>query len=468
MISPQPTHAPASISPAPSAPAWVWVAGAVALGAAVGLLVGRGTLAPLTVALAVGLIALAALSFRRLEFGLIALLFTLPLDTYGRLIETPVTVTVFHVVLLICLAAWVRKIVTEPGWVRFSWLDAAAAALVGAGLWSLPHSLAPSTTLVSVIRLAFLWAFAALYASGIRDSRTLRRVLGWLVGTGVLLSLMGIAQFYLPDLGIGWIRDVLRAGGAVSFSRIGAFFYDPNYLAGLLSAIVAVSLSLLVHAHRRRAALLWGGAAALTGLVLVLTYSRGGWVGAAAGILVAVVTAPSRRRAWLVSGLVVVAIAIAIAAPDLIVSRVQSITNVETDVSVATRYYMNVSMGEMIADRPVFGTGLGAFDQTYPYFRRPGTSLDIIKPHQVPLAFIAETGIAGVLAELTLLGGLVALYWRRRPDGWGALEAAVLVGTVTLLVGTLFEYYLYFEYVWLFLGLSVVATRLARTQKEDD
>jgi O-antigen ligase len=164
---------------------------------------------------------------------------------------------------------------------------------------------------------------------------------------------------------------------------------------------------------------------------------------------------------------VVAAVAVTVLAPDLVVSRVQSIANVDTDVSVATRYYMNVSMGEMIADRPVAGAGLGAFDKAYPAYRRPGTSFDIVKPHQVPLAFVAETGIAGVLAELTLLGALLALYWRRRPHGWGALESAVLVGTVTLLVGTLFEYYLYFEYVWLFFGLSVVVARLARTEKED-
>lgn len=411
--------------------------------------------------------AVAALSFHRLEFGVIALLFTLPLDTFGRLIETPVTVTVFHVVLLICLAAWASRIATERGQLRFSWIDVAAFAFVAAGLWSLPASLAPSTTVVSVVRLLFLWAFTSLYANAIRDARSLHRVLGWLVGTGVVLGLIGIGQYFVPDFGVGLIRDVLRAGGAVSFSRVGAFFSDPNYLAGLLSAIVGVSLALLVHARERRAALLWGVAAAVTGLALVLTFSRGGWVGAASGILVVVLTAPRRRRAWLVGALVVAAVAVTVLAPDLVVSRVQSIANVDTDVSVATRYYMNVSMGEMIADRPVAGAGLGAFDKAYPAYRRPGTSFDIVKPHQVPLAFVAETGIAGVLAELTLLGALLALYWRRRPHGWGALESAVLVGTVTLLVGTLFEYYLYFEYVWLFFGLSVVVARLARTEKED-
>jgi O-antigen ligase len=199
----------------------------------------------------------------------------------------------------------------------------------------------------------------------------------------------------------------------------------------------------------------------------VLTYSRGGWVGAAAGLVAAVLTAPKRRRAWLVGALLAVVLLAAALAPDLIVSRVTSIGDVNTDVSVATRYYMNQSMQDMIAARPVFGTGLGAFGKAYPAFRRPGTSFDIVKPHQVPLAFVAETGIAGLLAEVVLFGAIVALYWHRRPDGWDALESAVLVGTVALLVGTLFEYYLYFEYVWLYLALSVVATRLVRNKKKE-
>lgn len=445
---------------------WMWTVGAIAAGAACGFLTVRGISLIAALCLGAAAIALVMATFWRIEIGLIALLFTLPLDTFGRLIEKPVTVTVYHVVLLICMGAWARSIVTKRGGLHLGWMDVAIAAFVGAGLWSLPASLAPSTTAVSTLRLVFLWAFAALYANNITDERGLRRVIVWFVGIGVGLSAVGIAQYFVPNLGVGWIRDVLRAGGAISFSRVGAFFYDPNYFAGLLSAVTTVSLAMLAHAHVRREALLWGGAAAVSGFTLVLTFSRGGWVAAAAGIVVVVLTAPRRRRAWLLGGLVTIAVVLSLASPGLVTSRVQSITNVETDVSVATRYYMAISMGQMIAARPVSGTGLGAFDHLYPYYRHPGTSLAIVKPHQVPLGFIAETGIAGALAELTLVVALAMLYVRRRPNGFGALEAAALVGTVAMLVGTLFEYYLYFEYVWLFIGLSAAATRLGRSDKE--
>ncbi|MEI6171590.1 MAG: hypothetical protein WCQ45_03820, partial [bacterium] len=248
---------------------------ALILGLTVGALVSRGAIGWESVALVAGFIVLSVLTFRRLEFGLIALLFTLPLDTFGRIITSPVTITAFHVVLMICLAAWSRRIVVDRGSLRFSWMDIAAWSLVAAGLWSLPSSLAFGTTALSVVRLVFLALMAALYANGIRDRAGLRRVIGWFVATGALLSMVGLAQYFLPGFDFGWIRDVKRAFDVVSYSRVGGFFYDPNLFAGLLSSILAVSLSLLTHARHRREAILWGGATVLSVAALVLTFSRG-------------------------------------------------------------------------------------------------------------------------------------------------------------------------------------------------
>jgi putative inorganic carbon (hco3(-)) transporter len=441
-----------------------WVAVALLCGLLVGWMVSRGSASVADVVLVAAGAVVALLTFRRLEFGLLLMLFVLPLDSYGRIISQPVAITAFHVVLLICLLAWSRKLLTGRAHLHFSWVDAGVLAFIGAGLWSLPTSLAPSATAVAVFRIGFLWLLALLYANGVENEAQLRRLLVALAVTGVLLSAVGLAQYFVPGFDLGSIRDVLRAGGAVSFSRVGAFFFDPNYFAGLLSALTPMCLAFLVHARSRRAAVAWGLAAAATGLTLILTFSRGGWVGGAVGLVVVVVTAPRRRRAWMAGALVAIALVAAVSAPATIVSRFTSISNVETDVSVATRYYMTASMQDMIAARPVFGTGLGAFDKAYPSFRRPGTSFDIVKPHQIPLAFIAETGVAGAIAEIILVGGLIAIYWRKRPEGWDVLEAAVLVGVVTLLVGTLFEYYLYFEYLWLFLGLSPVVMRIVRAK----
>jgi hypothetical protein len=101
----------------------------------VGVLAGRGLDGGETFALLAAGVAVAALTFRRLEFGLVARLFTPPVDTFGRLITSPVTVTVFHVVLLICLAACVSRLLRREAIPQLSWLDVDVVALIGAGLW---------------------------------------------------------------------------------------------------------------------------------------------------------------------------------------------------------------------------------------------------------------------------------------------------------------------------------------------
>jgi O-antigen ligase len=121
---------------------------------------------------------------------------------------------------------------------------------------------------------------------------------------------------------------------------------------------------------------------------------------------------------------------------------------------------------EMIGDYWVFGTGLAAYDQAYPDYMRAGALPRITRPHQIPLSLPAETGVVGLLAELVIVLGVFGMVVRRRRRSWSPWESAAVVGLLTLLVQTLFQYYLYFEYLWLFLALTVAADRLARTTEE--
>jgi uncharacterized membrane protein YhaH (DUF805 family) len=62
-------------------------------------------------------------------------------------------------------------------------------------------------------------------------------------------------------------------------------------------------------------------------------------------------------------------------------------------------------------------------------------------------------GLLGLLAELMIVAG-IAIAWRRlHVRGYPGVSAAVLVGAVALVVESFFQYYLYFEYLWLFLAL---------------
>ncbi len=83
------------------------------------------------------------------------------------------------------------------------------------------------------MRLVFLWAFTLLYAN-VLSSRKLTEWVTWtLLATGFATALLALAQKYVPGFNYGSVRVVSDQGDLTT--RVGGFFYDPNYLAGFLS-----------------------------------------------------------------------------------------------------------------------------------------------------------------------------------------------------------------------------------------
>ncbi len=439
----------------------VWVAIAVGVGALGGLAAAR----QLQVLLIVGIagIAFAAVAFRRFEMGLFALLLTLPLDIYGRIISNPIPLTAFQVVLAVTLVAWAVRILTDAQrWLRLSAMDLAVLALVLAAFISVTFSAAPGDTLYAGVRVVFLWLFMLLVENGIREEKQLDRYFGVLIATAVFFGLFGFAQQYVPGFHFGSTHQNLSPDGSVNLSRAAGLFEDPNMFAGYLSACFAAAFAFAVHAKTRKRMLVLLGATGVIGVGLVVTFSRTGWVGALVGAVVVALTAPKGRRARIIGGGLALMLAVMLLAPGQVAERAASIFDTQRDLSNITRYGMYLSTVKMIEHDWVFGTGLAAFEQVYPDYRQPGTILSVRKPHQLPIAFWAEMGVFGLAAEILLVGALVALFWPRRGRPWTVFEAASLAGLLTLLSETFFQYYLYFEYLWLFVALCVVSSRLAR------
>jgi O-antigen ligase len=446
----------------PKVPEAVWPVLAMVFGVIGGLAAVRDIQSLLIVALA-GLVFVAAV-FRRIEVGLFALLLTLPLDIYGRVISGPIPLTVFQIVLAATLVAWFARIFTDARqWCRLSVMDMSVLVLVVAAFVSITFSAVPGDTLYAAVRVVFLWLFMLLVENGIRTEQRLERYFDLLIVTAVFFGLFGIAQQYVPGFDFGSTHQTLAADGSVDLSRAAGLFEDPNMFAGYLSVCFAAAFAFAVHAQTRKRILVFLAATAVIGVGLLATFSRTGWVGALVGGVVVALTAPKKRRSRIIGAGIALVLAATLVAPGQVAERAVSIFDVERDLSNVTRYGMYVSTVEMIADDWVGGTGLGAFEHVYPEYRQPGTILSVRRPHQLPIAFWAEMGVLGLVAEILLVGALAALFWPRRGRPWTVFEAASLAGLLTLLSETFFQYYLYFEYLWLFVALCVVSSRLART-----
>ncbi|MDO9557597.1 MAG: O-antigen ligase family protein [Coriobacteriia bacterium] len=405
----------------------------------------------------------AATAVRSPEAGLLLMLAVLPLDVAGRIITEPVTVTWFHVALLFTLVSWAVAWRTGRFRVRHrvSPVTIGVALLIVSAVWSLPGSLAPDTTAVSAVRLLFLGLFYAAFVALTPGESTAKRLVTVLVVTAAASALLAMVQHVFPGLGFAPLRSSVQIGMRVFF-RSRAFFGDPNYLGTFLSVAIIVALGMAVYARRLRAAVPWLVAAGICAVGLQLTFSRSGWVGAILGAVVILLTVAFRNRRATIIALVALVLLTAVLALSGTLSRFQSMTDVDNDI----RYLQIGSTIEMIHDNWLFGTGLGAFDRAYPLYRQAGSVDTITKPHELPLALWAEMGLPALFAELTIVGGLAWTLWRRRRKRWNPYLAIGVAAFLAVLAQSLFQYYLYFEYLWFSLALAVAAARFKESPAE--
>ena len=213
-------------------------------------------------------------------------------------------------------------------------------------------------------------------------------------------------------------------------------------LAGILTLTLLATLPrLLPGAPRRRWLLpLWlimlGG--------LVATYTRGAWLGFAAGVL-ALLPASRRGRVILVGGLAVLVLGL-LAGPPGLRHRFLSMGDPE-EATVKERRYMWESGLTMARVRPWLGFGPGGVKREYPAFaleeahkKRTG------HVHNTPLQILVERGVIGLAAWLWLwiafYAYAIGVLRRLAPDAVAARTVVIgsLAAITGFLVGGLSEY----------------------------
>jgi len=423
--------------------------------AAVVALPDTGLLAWVSFALAAALVAGAlALVPDSAGYGAAALMATIALKD-GLPVVDAASVGIFHVVAL-ALAA----VMTVQTWrsrgpgdrrpgvrlISYEWILAGPFL---AGLWSLPTSLHTTKTVLYTGRLLLLWAIAVLVSRALASEHARHRALLWFVAGSTVAALVGLAQW--AGLGIGNVAVQGNAFDGTLITRPAAFYLDPNFLGTHLVLGVVGGLAL---AFRRGTAWWWLVAVVPMLAATAVTYSRSSWLALAVGLLACVVFGPRELRARLLAIVVAAGvIGAVIIGPASLVARIGSVFDLTGGSSSATRLLMAEATVEMIADRPVFGTGLEAFQEAYSSYRKPGALVEVSHPHQVPLALIAETGIPGLAVQVLLLAAVLNAHRRRARAGTTDVDVALIAGLFAMIVTALLQYVLYFEPAWLFAGL---------------
>ena len=244
---------------------------------------------------------------------------------------------------------------------------------------------------------------------------------------------------------VGLLQTVTCPGPAADYGspawlyhrcyRARGFFSIYMTLAGVLSLVLLASLPGLLPgpALPRWPILPW-----LVSLVgLLATYTRGAWMGFAAGVL-ALLPGTRKGRWLLLGGLIVLGLA-ALAGPRHLRERFLTMGNPD-DPTVRERVYMWRSGLTMWRQHPVLGLGPGGVKREFESYALP----EAVKKrtghvHNTPLQILVERGVLGLAAWLWVW----AAFFRRAIGVLGRLPAdaaparALVVGSLAAIVGFL-------------------------------
>ncbi len=302
--------------------------------------------------------------------------------------------------------------------------------------------------MVGLAKLSLYLLLFALMARVLRDGRWRDRILTVMLLSSLLVSCYGMRQwlFGVEELAT-WVDPNSMTENT---SRVYSFLGNPNLLAGYLvppTFYGAMAVFRWPGLVRKALALL---ITALNALCLILTYSRGGWIGFVVGGFVLVLLglywlSPRLPRFWqrwlfpIVLGGLAALTVVAVAGLEPLRVRVMSIFAGRGDSSNNFRINVWMSVLKMIHDRPVLGIGPGnvAFNKVYPLYQQ--ARYTALSAYSIPLEILVECGVIGfsiflwVLATTFTQAAIQLQRLRTLADGQGFW----LMGAIASMVGML-------------------------------
>lgn len=299
--------------------------------------------------------------------------------------------------------------------------------------------------------LATLTLYLLLFALCARVLRS-PRLRSWIIilylHVSLIVSVYGLRQWFFGATALAtWVDPESPLSKT---TRVYSYLGNPNLLAGyLLPAVIFSFVAIFAWQSWLKKAL------GLTMLIvntacLILTFSRGGWI----GLVVAVLTVmallvywksdqmPLFWRTWslpIVLGSLIGVLILAVIFVEPVRLRVFSIFADRQDSSNNFRRNVWDAVFEMIRDRPIFGIGPGhnSFNQVYPLYQRPRYTA--LSAYSILFEVTVETGFVGLACFLWLIIVTfnTALLQVRRLRRLRSGEGFWLVGAIAILLGML-------------------------------
>ena len=299
---------------------------------------------------------------------------------------------------------------------RLDWAKLAPWAPLFAFFLIVTISLLPNLRVAGDYRY---FVFACAHALMVADlfAKPARRK--WLIYAMGVVPLVLVARGFFHDPGV-FSFDIA--------SRFGFPLDHPNTAGYLLSMSLPLCL-LAVSAERgwRRGIALVSLAAQLP--ALMLTYSRGAWLGSS----VAIIVFGSLAKKWKVLIVMLLLAAVSVAAFPPLRQRAATLLRPQSDLSISDRVQVANDALRLAMDKPVLGIGFGRGRLKQALRQRYQGTVDENSPiwhtHNVYIELFVETGFVGLTIFLWLAGDILRRLLRRvrAPGSPDALVGIALV-----------------------------------------
>jgi O-antigen ligase len=369
------------------------------------------------------------------EWSHVSLMRRVQLETVTRYVSTQVLDRIIDVAIVVFL---ICSVVSITG--------AQAAILVAQAAWLVKLVRAPNKR---VLHFPLLLPMATFYLASVLASAT---------AADPWLSFKDLRNIFEPAFFFLLVNHVSGDERAATFSYIliaaatlmavyglmqsmaeGAAFRVHGTMsiymtfAGILMLSALVVMAQLLFFPRGR--WFWGlvGSLALLIAALVMTHTRGAWIGFAAGA--ALILGCRQKR--LLLALPVVAVAVFLAAPEAVRVRIRSIIDPQ-DVTARERLYMWGSGVQIVRDHPWTGVGINGVKSVYQAYKHPNAVRDQrAHLHSNLFQIAAERGLIGVACWLWIWVAFYGQAWTifrvRGPDTPRA--SALVVGSLASITG---------------------------------
>lgn len=364
-----------------------WVA--FLLGAVAGIL--STVIEPMFMFIAIAALVIIYIILAVPEFGLMGIAFLMPFIP---------TMALAGLTILVAVAFFI-KLIRGKRVLRFGKIDFFVAMftvmLVLGGVVSYSTgSLAPAFLFACFISVYFMISCC------VRSMDWIRRIIMAIITSAMLVSLYGIVQYAFGTFGANaWLDSDMFEGIT---GRAASTLENPNMLGEYLILIIPMAFAAFLTTKRTQ-----GSSRKYTfmcfasmAMCLLLTWSRGAWLGFMFSVVIFLLIW-NKRSMWLLAGGVFMLPFLPFILPESIIGRFTSIGNLADS---STSYRLNIWRGSMhmLSDNLFNGIGIGesAWFELYPRYTLPGIEA-APHSHNLFLQIALEHSIFGLIVFLAIL-----------------------------------------------------------------